>query len=172
MVQPDRPQMIIRRMCITCWLSKAKNIYPICVILTAFSLQQWLHERASVLRYTYTASIVANYTLQVVLEISCSVSRYCVLMKKAHIIPRNIGQVSTNVITCVTCRCEFKNSKKMGTITLFTLTTDHALTLISRKAFYGLKLDFLQTMHVSVGAHVSTEMTPIFVAKQKKENLF
>jgi hypothetical protein len=29
-----------------------------CVILIAFPLQQWLHERASVLRYTYIACLI------------------------------------------------------------------------------------------------------------------
>ena len=31
------------------------------VILIAFPLQQWLHERASVLRYTYIASLVHSF---------------------------------------------------------------------------------------------------------------
>jgi hypothetical protein len=32
-----------------------------CVILTAFSHQQWLPERASILRYTYIACILGNF---------------------------------------------------------------------------------------------------------------
>jgi hypothetical protein len=43
----------IRRMRTACWIPKAKNIHSECVILTAFLSQQWLGERALVLRYTY-----------------------------------------------------------------------------------------------------------------------
>jgi len=38
--QPDRPQMTIWRMCITCWTPKATNTDSEYVILTAFPLQQ------------------------------------------------------------------------------------------------------------------------------------
>ena len=37
---------------------KATNTYSDYVILVALPLQQWLHESASMLRYTYTASLV------------------------------------------------------------------------------------------------------------------
>ena len=46
---------IVRRMLISCWIPKATNTHSEYVILTAFPLQQWMHERASVLRYTYIA---------------------------------------------------------------------------------------------------------------------
>ena len=36
-----------------CMLDTKGNKYPEYLILTAFPLQQWLHERASWLRYTY-----------------------------------------------------------------------------------------------------------------------
>jgi hypothetical protein len=45
--------MTIWRMRIVCWITKATNIYSDYVTLIAFPLQQWLHERASMLRYTY-----------------------------------------------------------------------------------------------------------------------
>ena len=54
-VDPDKPQMTIRRMRIACWMPKATDTHSEYVILIAFSLQQWLHERASLLRYTYIA---------------------------------------------------------------------------------------------------------------------
>jgi hypothetical protein len=47
---------IIRRMHIACWITKATNIHSEYVILIAFLLQHWLHERSSTLRYTYIAS--------------------------------------------------------------------------------------------------------------------
>jgi hypothetical protein len=46
------------RMCIACWLSKPTNTHPEYVILIAFPLQQWLHERASMLRNAYIACFV------------------------------------------------------------------------------------------------------------------
>ena len=38
---------------IACWTPKATNAHTVCVIFIAFLLQQWLHERASMLRYTF-----------------------------------------------------------------------------------------------------------------------
>jgi hypothetical protein len=51
-VQPDRPHMTIRHMCIAYWIRQATNTYSEYVAIPAFPLQQWLHERASMLRYT------------------------------------------------------------------------------------------------------------------------
>ena len=51
---------IIRRMRIACWIPNATNINSEYVILIAFPLQQWLHERASLLRYTYTACLACS----------------------------------------------------------------------------------------------------------------
>ena len=45
--------MIKWRMRIVCWITKATNAHTGCVKLTAFPLQQWLQESASVLPYTY-----------------------------------------------------------------------------------------------------------------------
>jgi hypothetical protein len=43
---------IIRRMRFACWIPKATHTHPEYVIFIAFPLQQWLRERASMLRYT------------------------------------------------------------------------------------------------------------------------
>jgi len=45
--------MTVWRMRIACWIPKAKNTHSEYVILIVFPLQQWLHERASMLCYTY-----------------------------------------------------------------------------------------------------------------------
>ena len=45
----------IRHMRFACWVTKATDTHTECVVLTAFPLRQWLHERASLLRYTYVA---------------------------------------------------------------------------------------------------------------------
>ena len=47
-VEPSRPQMTTWRMRIACWITKATDIHSECVVLNAFPLQQWLHERASI----------------------------------------------------------------------------------------------------------------------------
>jgi hypothetical protein len=48
---------VIRRMRIACWIIKATDTHSEYVILIAFPLQQWLHEGASMLRYTYIACL-------------------------------------------------------------------------------------------------------------------
>ena len=57
MVERGGPQMKIWRMHLACWIPKATYTHTRCVILTAFPLQQWLHERTSMLRYTYIARV-------------------------------------------------------------------------------------------------------------------
>ena len=57
-VQPYRPQMAIWRMRIACWIPKATDEHSEYVIIIAFPLQQWLHIRSSVLRYTYMPCLV------------------------------------------------------------------------------------------------------------------
>ena len=47
--------MTLRRVRMACWMPKATNAHSECVILIVFPLQQWLHGRASILRYTYIA---------------------------------------------------------------------------------------------------------------------
>jgi hypothetical protein len=47
----------IRRMCFACRIKKATNTNSAYVVLTALPLQQWLHERASMLRHTYIACL-------------------------------------------------------------------------------------------------------------------
>ena len=57
-VEPERPQVTIWRVRIACWIPKAKNAYSEYVILIVIPLQQWLHERSSLLRYTYIGSFL------------------------------------------------------------------------------------------------------------------
>jgi hypothetical protein len=49
---------IIQRMRFACWITKATDTHSEYVILTAFPRQKWLGESASILRSTYTASLV------------------------------------------------------------------------------------------------------------------
>jgi hypothetical protein len=56
-VEPGRPQITIWRMRIVCCIPKATDSHLEYVIIIAKLLQQWLQERASVLRYTQTNSL-------------------------------------------------------------------------------------------------------------------
>jgi hypothetical protein len=50
--------MKIWRMRYVCLVPKATDTLSQYVIFVAFPLQQWLHERASMLRYTYNDCVV------------------------------------------------------------------------------------------------------------------
>jgi hypothetical protein len=52
MVEQGRPQMTVWRMSIACWITMATNTHSEYIIIIAFPLQQWLRNRASMLRYT------------------------------------------------------------------------------------------------------------------------
>jgi hypothetical protein len=62
-VEPGRRRLTIWRMRTACWLPKATDTHSECVILIAFPLQQWLRERASMLRYTYIVLYLHEATL-------------------------------------------------------------------------------------------------------------
>ena len=53
--------MTIMRMRIACWILKATDTHSECVTIIAFPLQLWLHERASMSRYTYIAYLVIKF---------------------------------------------------------------------------------------------------------------
>jgi hypothetical protein len=46
------------------WITKATDTHSEFVTLIAFPLQQWLHERASMLRYTYSTLAVLLNSVQ------------------------------------------------------------------------------------------------------------
>jgi hypothetical protein len=52
--------MTIWRMRIACWIPKATDTHSEYVILTALPPEQWVHEYASMLRYTYIALIIVK----------------------------------------------------------------------------------------------------------------
>ena len=62
-VEPDRPQMTTWR--IACPMPKATDTQLEYLMLIAFPLQQWLHERTSMLRYTCIACLVPFSCLHV-----------------------------------------------------------------------------------------------------------
>jgi hypothetical protein len=68
-VETDWPQMTIWRMRIACWVTEATDTHSEYVILIAFSRQQWLHERAPMLRYMYIACLSIAETVCVYCEV-------------------------------------------------------------------------------------------------------
>jgi hypothetical protein len=58
--QPDRPQMTMRLMGFSCWVTNATDTHPDTeyVIIITFPLQKWLRDCASLLRYTYIVCLV------------------------------------------------------------------------------------------------------------------
>jgi len=68
--------MIIWRMCIAYSIPKATNTHSKYVIFIVIPLQQWLHERASVLHYTYIASILELHTHEVLLCLFALFAKY------------------------------------------------------------------------------------------------
>jgi hypothetical protein len=61
---------IIWRMRFTCWITKATDTHSEPIILIAFPRQQWLRERASMLRYAYIACVAIGNKSQ------CCVTSY------------------------------------------------------------------------------------------------
>ena len=55
---------IKRRMCCASWTTKATDKHSEYVILIAFPWQQWLHERASMSRYTYMVLFASLYPVR------------------------------------------------------------------------------------------------------------
>ena len=64
MVERGRRQMTIWRMRIACWIPKATDTHSEYAKRIAFPLQQWLYERASMLRCTYAVSIIYSLVAQ------------------------------------------------------------------------------------------------------------
>ena len=63
-LQRCSPQMTIRRTRIACRIRKATNTRSGCVTLIDFPLQQWLHERALVLRHSTLSALSCNKYLK------------------------------------------------------------------------------------------------------------
>ena len=59
-VEWGRPQVAIWRMRIAFWIHKATNTHSEYVVIFPFPLRQWLHERASLLRYMYNDCVVIH----------------------------------------------------------------------------------------------------------------
>ena len=63
-VEPGRPQVILWCMRIACCTPKVTSTHSECLIRIVFAPQQSLHERASMLHYTYIACLVKSHHIQ------------------------------------------------------------------------------------------------------------
>ena len=75
-VEPDRPQMTVWRMRIAFCVPKATNTCSEYVIIIAFQLQQWLHARSSILRYTCTACLLVCWLWTLLRPVQRAWERY------------------------------------------------------------------------------------------------
>jgi hypothetical protein len=81
MVEQGRPQTKILRIRIACWITKATNTLSEYVTLTVFPVHQYLHERASLIRYAYIACLVnkRNNCTFICLVLLCCLTRVCLV---------------------------------------------------------------------------------------------
>ena len=56
------PHMTVERLRIACWTTEATNTHSEYLIINALPLLKWLHERASMLHYSYIACLVKHYS--------------------------------------------------------------------------------------------------------------
>jgi len=83
-VERGKPKITIRRMYIACWIPKAANACSGYVLLIAFPLQQWLHERDSLLRYTYSVCLVVFVGVDVA---AITTKVFTVSKKRQNLVP-------------------------------------------------------------------------------------
>jgi hypothetical protein len=93
-VEPDRPQMTIWRKSISSWEPEATNTHSKYIILIALPLQQWLHERASLLRCgTYITCLIIKELFKVL-------SRFLLKNKKSLLPFITVLKVFTIILLC------------------------------------------------------------------------
>jgi len=109
-VERGWPQPTIWHMRIAWWITKAINTHSQYVILIAFPLQQWLHERAAMLRYTYSVYLATRKALTIAF-VMVTVCVFCeVRIKYFYVLLRRIlylkmpGQLMRVLVYAVTLR--------------------------------------------------------------------
>jgi hypothetical protein len=95
-VEPERLQTTTERMRIARWIPKATKTHSEYVIIITFPLQQWLYERASMVRYTYTVCL-AGLCHQGVHEIRRRSSTHSTLRHKTERSDLYSAQCTTEV---------------------------------------------------------------------------
>jgi hypothetical protein len=91
--------MTIWRIRIACWMPKATNTHSEYVIFIALPLQQWLHERALVLRCTYIAFLVLTETVCV--YCAQQIERLNVIQMQFLLLHNNNNNNNNNNNSCI-----------------------------------------------------------------------
>jgi len=115
--------MTIRRLRIARCSPQATNTHSPYVIITAPPQQQWLHERASLLRYTYIACLVLIYVFQTVWHFTYSWT--------CRILQEQFGLWLHSARLCVFsynfwrsgCLINYKEAQRFGILLCFRLQT-------------------------------------------------
>ena len=120
-VEPDGPQKTIWRMHISWSIPKATNTNSEFVILIALPLQQWLHERAWMLRYMYIACVVYYWSkpIPLLLRTKSVPRQLSVIIKYVQRNPRQRGAFVLPRCSCLTLftdrlSVKAKNSYKLS----------------------------------------------------------
>jgi hypothetical protein len=102
-----------------CWIPKATNTHQQYVILVAFPMQQWLHERTPVLRYTHIASLVTLLHVHTYVHLSNIINRLLsILSPRSPVYVKLCPNISLSVLF-VQCRimlgCQLLAVQSRGT---------------------------------------------------------
>jgi len=86
-VESDRLQITMWHMRTACWITQATDTHSEHVILIAFPPQERLHERPSMLRYTYTDCLVLPHTQLTGPHVRASAVPFYTLLSTRHPTP-------------------------------------------------------------------------------------
>ena len=99
-LEPDRPQMTIWLIHIACWIPKATIIHSENVTFIAFLLQQWLHERTSILPLRTLPVLLYRYTIYTNLDRIKPSEGKCGLCNIAWYYPVSAGEFFRILLGC------------------------------------------------------------------------
>jgi hypothetical protein len=139
--------MTICPMRITCRISKAINTLSEYVKLIAFSRQQWLHERSSVLHYTYLACIV-TFTMEGSSSPSWMLEIHFVLSQNIPV------HISGKLLPCISGLILF--------IHLFPSTDCRFLRGFFHKPHFPNCRNVLELSNHSAGSEIKSWNTPLY----------
>ena len=170
-VQPGRPQLTTWRMRIVCWIPKATNTYSECIIPIDFPLQQWLHERASMLRYTCIACLVwVTWRQYCMLAVSVQSNGRTVTGKETETQPVIIFLISYTpkwTSTRHVCRKERKKETEMiDSCNLFYISYGIVITHCRREEVsVSCPLSFLNAFRLT--SHASSSVSTLQATRKK-----
>jgi len=108
---------------IACWIPKATDTHSEYVILSAFPLQQRLHERASMLRFTFVACcIISRHGLMFILKFLYHfnqatrrhIPKYCSFKNQCLLCGKFYSAVVTHLAILLDQLCAFHTALRMS----------------------------------------------------------